>query len=76
MKAYVIKNKVHAYMGVDCDGFFRWSSIDKAKVFANKTLAEKYINERFPKCEVVEITIAEGDLEKEKEVLRKTLERF
>lgn len=72
MKAYVIKNKVHGYFGVNnMYQYPEWSSIDLAYYFKTEEEAEKFKNKNYPTCKVVEITIAEGDLEEENKVLKK-----
>lgn len=73
MKAFVIKNKEGKYLAVSSSNYEHyWTTIDFAHYFRflggthdAKQEAEEFRNTRYPECEVVEITIAEGDLEKE-----------
>ena len=73
MKAFVIKNKEGKYLGVSSNNYEHyWTTIDFAHYFRflsgthdAKQEAEEFRDGRYPDCEVVEITIAEGDLEKE-----------
>lgn len=72
-KAFVIKNKEGKYLAVSSSDYERyWTTIDFAHYFRflngthdAKAEAEDYRNTRYPECEVVEITIAEGDLEQQ-----------
>ena len=75
MKAFVIKNKVHGYFGVNnMYQYPEWSSIDLAYYFKTEKEAEKFKNKNYPTCKVVEITIAEGNLEEENRALKRALE--
>ena len=73
MKAYVIKNKEGKYFGVANNYNYEhyWTTLDFAHYFRYleghdaKAEAEEYRNTRYSDCEVVEITIAEGDLEQQ-----------
>lgn len=65
MKAYAIKNKKGKYLDYCQD--FETSSICDARLFDNN---EEALNFCPKNCEVVEITIAEGDLEQEVEELK------
>lgn len=74
MKAYVIKNKVHGYFGVNnMYQYPEWSSIDLAYYFKTEKEAKEFKNKNYPTCKVVEITIAEGDLEEENRILKSKL---
>ena len=77
MKAYVIKNKEGQYfVGYDLlinKNIFTYD-ISKAILTSNKTCEELLKEYDLKDCEVVKITIAEGDLEKEIEQLNKYLE--
>ena len=77
MKAYVIKNKVHGYFGVN--NMYQhpeWSSIDLAYYFKTKEEAEKFKNKNYPTCKIVELTITEGDLEGENKQLKEKIEEL
>lgn len=81
MKAYVIKNKDGKYLDVcSSDYSHYWTSIDFAHYFRYltnhdpKQEAEDFKNRKYPDCEVVEITIAEGDLENKLAITEKALE--
>lgn len=84
MKAYVIKNKDGKYFGVANNYNYEhyWTTLDFAHYFRYfeghdaKTEAEEYKNTRYPDCEVVEITIAEGDLEHQLAEKNKEIERL
>ena len=67
MKAYVIKNKEEKYRGNSYIGEVR--DIRHAEIY--DTLKEIILNDGE---EVVEITIAEGDLEEENRILKRALE--
>ena len=70
MKAYVIKNKegkyIKNYAKYISDTF---DNIIYASIYTKREIAEIYLP--LSGCKVVEITIAEGDLENELELLRK-----
>lgn len=72
MKCYVIKNKEGKYLSIASQNYEHyWTTLDFAYYFRflpnvdAKELADDFKNSRYPDCEVVEITIAEGDLEKD-----------
>ena len=73
MKAFVIKNKKGKYLGVTKDYSHYWTdSIFHSYRFMPlseshdiKAEAEEYRDINYPSCEVVPITIAEGDLEQQ-----------
>lgn len=73
MKAYTIKNKEGKYFGVANSYNYEhyWTTLAFAHYFRHleghdaKQEAEEFRDERYPDCEVVEITIAEGDLEEQ-----------
>ena len=84
MKAFVIKNKEGKYLAVSSGNYERyWTTIDFAHYFRflNKTHdakqeAEEFRNTRYPDCEVVEITISEGDLEQENKQLKERIQNI
>lgn len=77
-KAYVIKNKEGKYFGYfdGITGKSEFSNKPQKFIMFNTIRNAKHIKNHFDlkDCEVVEITIAEGDLEKENAMLRKALE--
>ena len=74
MKAYVIKNKEGKYYCID--NIFR-ENILNAYIWVIEQYAKLHIKlNRFKDCKIVEITIAEGDLEKENQLLRKRQNDF
>lgn len=80
-KAFVIKNKTGEYLAVSGDYEHYWATIDFAHYFRflngthnAKQEAEEFRDGRYPNCEVVEITIAEGDLEEENRLLKRAFE--
>ena len=71
MKAYVIKNEDEYLMQNSENRLYFTKYLDKAEIFSDYELAKC---DCFSCCEVVEITIAEGDLEQEIAVLKRALE--
>ena len=71
MKAYVIKNEDEYLMQNSENRLYFTKYLDKAEIFSDYELAKC---DCFSCCEVVEITITEGDLEKENKILKKALE--
>ena len=75
MKAFVIKVKENCYWLGGFYGKNNYDDIAHAKVYINKTQAEKQcklVNESYGHiAKVIEITIAEGDLEQENKQLKK-----
>ena len=72
MKAYVIKNKDGKYFVTD-DIF--GENILNAYIWVKEQYAKLHIGlSHIKDCEVVEITIAEGDLEKQLAIVKKALE--
>lgn len=82
MKAYVIKNKEGKYFSVADNYNYEhyWTTLDFAHYFRYleghdaKAEAEDYRNTRYPDCQVVETTIAEGDLEQQLAIYKQALE--
>ena len=85
-KAFVIKNKEGKYLKEDKniygDDTIHWYDIVSADIYTTKEIAEFHKEPFYRDCEVVEITIAEGDFEqqlaeKEKQLeIYKNLERY
>ena len=77
MKAFVIKVKKNYYWLGGFYGKNNYDDITRAKVYVNKTQANKQcslVNESYGhNAKVVEITIAEGDLEHELELYKEAL---
>ena len=77
MKAYVIKNKEGKYCQISFNGWIGFASeLYNAYIYHSKQGAEGIIKGhkyQLEDCEVVEITVAEGDLEKENRVLKEAL---
>lgn len=76
MKAYVIKNNEGKYCQISFNGWMNFvSELCCAYIYHSQQGAEKLIKcHELEDCEVVEITIAEGDLEEENRELKAKLE--
>lgn len=79
MKAFVIKVKENCYWLGGFYGKNNYDDITRAKLYVNKTQAEKQcklVNESYGhSAEIIEVTIAEGNLEQENKQLKERIDK-
>lgn len=80
MKAFVIKVKENCYWLGGFYGKNNYDDITRAKLYVNKTQAEKQcklVNESYGhSAEIIEVTIAEGNLEQENKQLKERIQNI